>query len=78
MPFGDCVLSAAFVKDVGAGQCFGSRRCHPMEVLFHYDSMVYVAGGLCLGVCCFFGFIGRCAFMLSCYIYNIGVGGDST
>ena len=34
MPFGDCVVSAAFVKDVGAGQCFGSRRCHPMEVLF--------------------------------------------
>ena len=39
-------------------------------VLPYYDSMVYVAGGLCLGVCCFFGFIGRCAFMLSCCIYN--------
>ena len=39
-------------------------------VLLYYDSMVCVAGGLCLGVCCFFGFIGRCAFMLSCCIYN--------
>ena len=43
MPFGDCMVSAAFVKDVGAGQCFGSRRCHPMEVLFCFITIAWFA-----------------------------------
>ena len=43
MPFGDCVLSAAFVKDVGAGQCFWVRRCHPMEVLFCFITIAWFA-----------------------------------
>lgn len=37
------MVSAAFVKDVGAGQCFGSRRCHPMEVLFCFITIAWFA-----------------------------------